>query len=445
VLFMLFDLPMALVVIIVIGLIAGPWMALVPLVLFPLATALGLLRTVRLNRLVAASVAAGNRKTGMLVEAIEGAEPIKGLGAAWRFETRWAALVETNAVQSLQIKNLAEGAAYLAGSFQQLGYVALVALGAALTIEGSITLGAVIACSILSGRVLAPSSSIPGLLIQLAQARAALAGLEQVFALKSDNDGIERPIVPGVLHGQLRFEDVEFAYPGRTQVVTVKSLRIDAGEKVAVIGPVGAGKSTVLAMACGLIKPQRGTVYVDGIDAAQLSANWLGSNAAYTPQTPWLFSGTLRENLLMGQPDLGDEPIIDACRRTGLWSFVGQHPKGLELPIAEGGRGLSGGQRQLVCLTRHVLAGKPLWLLDEPTSGMDDALEAHSVALLRSLLTPRHTMLLVTHRPALLGLADRIVVLTQRGIALDGPRDQVLAQLAAPRKDAAPAAPALAA
>ncbi|RZS52133.1 ATP-binding cassette domain-containing protein [Sphaerotilus mobilis] len=438
-LFLLFDLPMALIFVTVIAFIAGPMMAAVPLVLFPLATFAGLLQRRRMNRLVASSVDTGNRKTGLLVESIEGAETIKGLGAGWRFEGRWAGLVETNASQTLQIKHLTDATGYLAAAFQQIGYVAMVALGATLTIQGHITQGALIACSILSGRVMGPSAMIPGLLVQLAHAAAAMKGLDAVFKLKRDNDGVERPIVPGAVRGELRFEGVEFAYPGRNSVLNLAQLHLKAGERVAVIGPIGAGKSTLLGLASGQFKPSKGTVYLDGMDIAQLHAGWVASHIAYMPQTSWLSSGTLRDNLLLGQPDLGDEAVIDACRKTGLWRLIGQNAKGLELPISEGGRGLSGGQRQLVALTRHLVADKRIWLLDEPTSGMDEGMEQHCVGILAEALKAGQTMLLVTHRPALLALVERIVVIDPNsgGVLLDGPRDQVLAHLARARAPAA--------
>jgi ATP-binding cassette, subfamily C, bacterial LapB len=431
-LFLLFDVPMALVFVTVIAFIAGPMMAAVPLVLFPLATCAGLLQRRRMNRLVASSVDTGNRKTGLLVESIEGAETIKGLGAGWRFEGRWSGLVETNASQTLQIKHLTDSTGYLAAGFQQIGYVAMVALGASLTIQGQITQGALIACSILSGRVMGPSAMIPGLLVQLSHAAAALKGLESVFKLKRDNEGVERPIVPGSVRGELRFQGVEFAYPGRNAVINLNQLQIQAGERVAIIGPVGAGKTTLLGLASGQFKPAKGTVFLDGMDISQLHAGWVASNIAYMPQSSWLCSGTLRDNLLLGQPDLGDEAVIDACRKTGLWRLIGQNAKGLELPIAEGGKGLSGGQRQLVALTRHLIANKRIWLLDEPTSGMDEGMEQHCVGVLAEALKVGRTLLLVTHRPALLALVERIIVIDQNsgGLLLDGPRDQVLAHLA---------------
>ncbi|MGY0195870.1 ATP-binding cassette domain-containing protein [Leptothrix sp. BB-4] len=438
-LFLAFDLPMALIFVVVIWAIAGPLMAAVPLVLFPIATCAGLIQRRRMNRLVAASVDTSNRKTGLLVESIEGAETIKGLGAGWRFEGRWSGLVETNASQSLQIKHLTDATGYLAAAFQQIGYVGMVALGATLTIQGHITQGALIACSILSGRVMGPSAMIPGLIVQLAHASAALKGLEAVFRLKRDNDDIERPIVPGPARGELRFEGVEFAYPGRNTAVNIAQLQIGAGERVALIGPIGAGKSTLLGLASGQFRPKKGTVYLDGLDLSQLHAGWVATHVAHMPQTSWLCSGTLRDNLLLGQPDLGDEAVIDACRKTGLWRLIGQSAKGLELPISEGGKGLSGGQRQLVALTRHLIADKRIWLLDEPTSGMDEGMEQHCVAVLAEALKAGRTMLLVTHRPALLALVDRIVVIDPQngGVLLDGPRDAVLSQLARSRQPAA--------
>ena len=428
-LFLLFDMPMALLFALVIAAIGGAWMALPAIVLFGLTVLTGLLRARRIARLTASNQSGANAKTGLLVETIEGTESIKGLGASWRFEARWAALCEVNASQSLALKHESDTTSYLAAALQQASYVSLICVGAVLAIHGELTQGAIVACSILSGRVLSPLASIPPLLVQLGSARASMKALDAIFRLQVDNHAIERPIVPETLRGDLRFEDVEFSYPGQKDPLRIGHLNIRAGEKVAILGTVGAGKTTLLSLACGLSKPSRGTVYLDGVDQQQIHAGWRASHLAYGPQHAWLFAGTLRDNLLFGLPDLDDDTLIAACRRTGLWPMVAQHPHGLDRKLSEGGRGLSGGQRQLVALTRLVLADRPVWLLDEPTSGMDDGLEHATLRLMKELLKPEATLLLVTHRLSMLALVDRVIVLAPQGVLADGPRDEVLARL----------------
>ncbi|WP_157521986.1 ATP-binding cassette domain-containing protein [Mitsuaria sp. 7] len=428
-LFLLFDMPMALIFALVIAAIGGFWMALPAVVLFGVTVLTGLMRARRIARLTASSQSGANAKTGLLVETIEGTEAIKGLGATWRFEARWAALCEVNAAQSLALKHESDTTSYISAALQQASYIALICVGAVLAIDGHLTQGAIVACSILSGRVLSPLASIPPLLVQLGSARASMKALDAIFRLQVDNDGMDRAIVPQVLHGELRFEDVEFAYPGQKEPLRFGHLRFLPGEKVAILGTIGAGKTTLLSLACGLSKPTRGTVYLDGIDQQQIHAGWRASHLAYCPQHAWLFSGTLRDNLLFGLPDVSDDHLVAACQKTGLWSMVARHPLGLDRKLSEGGRGLSGGQRQLVALTRLVLADRAVWLLDEPTSGMDDGLEQATVRLMQHLLKPEATLLLVTHRLSMLALVDRVIVLSPQGVLADGPRDEVLARL----------------
>ncbi|MBO9687865.1 MAG: ATP-binding cassette domain-containing protein [Mitsuaria chitosanitabida] len=428
-LFLLFDMPMALLFALVIGAVGGPWMALPAIALFGVTLSVGLLRARRIARLTASNLAGANAKTGLLVETIEGTEAIKGLGAGWRFETRWAALSETNATQSLALKHETDATGYIAAALQQVSYVALICIGAALAIDGHLTQGAIVACSILSGRVLSPLASIPSLMVQIGSARASMTALDAIFKLETDNEAVTRPVVPEALHGDIRFEDVEFRYPGQRDPLRIGHLHLRPGEKVAILGTIGAGKTTLLSLACGLAKPSAGTVFLDGVDQQQIHAGWRSSKMAYCPQHPWLFSGTLRENLLFGLPELSDEQLLAACRQTGLWQLIGQHPLGLDRKLSEGGRGLSGGQRQLVALTRLLLADRGVWLLDEPTSGMDDGLEQASVRLMKQALRPETSLLLVTHRLSLLALVDRVIVLSPQGVLADGPRDTVLARL----------------
>ncbi|RZI56831.1 MAG: ATP-binding cassette domain-containing protein [Rubrivivax sp.] len=428
-LFLLFDMPMALIFALVIAAIGGFWMALPAVVLFGVTVLTGLLRARRIARLTASTQSGANAKTGLLVETIEGTEAIKGLGATWRFEARWAALCEVNAAQSLALKHESDTTSYLSAALQQASYISLICVGAVLAIDGHLTQGAIVACSILSGRVLSPLASIPPLLVQLGSARASMTALDAIFRLQVDNEGIDRAIVPQAMHGDLRFEDVEFAYPGQKEPLRIGNLHFRPGEKVAILGTIGAGKTTLLSLACGLSKPTRGTVYLDGVDLQQIHAGWRATQLAYGPQHAWLFAGTLRDNLLFGLPDVSDDLLVAACQRTGLWAMVAQHPLGLDRKLSEGGRGLSGGQRQLVALTRLVLADRAVWLLDEPTSGMDDGLEQATVRLMRQMLKPEATLLLVTHRLSMLALVDRVIVLAPQGVLADGPRDEVLARL----------------
>jgi ATP-binding cassette subfamily C protein LapB len=207
-------------------------------------------------------------------------------------------------------------------------------------------------------------------------------------------------------------------------------IEIKPGEKIGIIGAIGSGKSTLLKLASGLYRPAQGKVFFDGIDMAMIAPGYLRETIAYLPQDIRLISGTLRENVLQGLPDPGDEAILMAARESGLMTLISHHPRGLALPISEGGRGISGGQKQLVALTRMLLARPTVLLLDEPTGSMDAIAEAKVVAMLQAKVADGATLLVATHKTALLSIVDRLMVMQDGRVVLDGPRDLVLAKLA---------------
>ena len=427
--YVLIDAPFGLFFVLLIGIIGGPFVALVPLLFLIFSVAIGITLRKKIDYHAKQATAAANLKTGLLVEAIEGAETIKAGGGGWGTLSRWLDVVEEAIQHELVNRSISEKTGYFAAVLQQLSYVGLVGVGAYFASEGNLTMGSLIACSILSGRVLAPIAQIPGLMTQRAHAKAALEGLEKVFALETDNHGVERPLVPEQIHGHYNLERVRFAYPGAPQALSIQQLSIQPGEKIGVIGHIGSGKSTLLRLLTGMYQANEGRILLDGLDIDQISRALLADKIGYLQQEHRLFNGTLRQNLLVGIPDPGDDAIRNAAARTGLLAAITNHPKGLELMIAEGGKGLSGGQRQLVALTRLLLSNPRIWLLDEPTASMDEQTEQRCIQTLRQAIQPEHTLMLVTHKPALLSLVHRLVVVANQQIVLDGPRDQVIAQL----------------
>lgn len=425
------DAPFGLLFIAMIALIGSPIAALVPLFFLALAIAFGLVMRGRIDAHAKQGTAAGNKKTGLLVEAIEGAETIKSGAGAWNVLSRWIDTTEEALHHDMALKRITEKSNYVSSMLQQVSYVGLIGVGAYLAAEGYMTMGALIACSILSGRALAPVAQVPALVVQAAQARAALDMLEKVYALETDNHDIERPLVPEKVGGMYELERVRFAYAGAPKGLTVQQLRIRAGEKIGVVGPIGSGKSTLLRLLSGMYRANEGRVLLDSLDVDQISRQFLGEKIGYLQQDHRLFSGTLRENLLIGIPDPGDEAIKQAAARSGLLTAISGHPKGLELPIAEGGKGLSGGQRQLVAFTRLLISHPQLWLLDEPTAAMDTATEQKCLQALQEEVRPQDTLVLVTHKANLLPLVDRLIVIANHQIVIDGPRDEVLKKLAA--------------
>ena len=435
---LLVDAPFALFFALIIALIAG-WLALIPLVFFVVCAITGLYYRRRVDALASRSNAASNLKTGLLVEAIEGAEGIKSGQGGWRMLSRWMKTTDDARDQDLQMRNISEHSQHLAGLLQQVSYTLLVAAGALLVSRGELTMGGLIACTILSGRVLSPVSMIPGQLVQWAHAKAALQGLDRLWALEDDHHGQEQPVVLDGIRGDYRFDAVVANY-GANKALSLPSLVIRPGEKVGVLGPIGAGKTTLLRLLSGMYKPQEGRILLDDIDIAHLSKPVLAQHLGYVQQDGRLFAGTLRDNLILGQLDPGDEPILHAARQTGLLqAVITAHPKGLQQQIFEGGTGLSGGQRQLVNLTRAFLRKPTIWLLDEPTASMDRGLELQVTQALKASIRAADTLVLVTHKGEMLDLVDRIIVVANHQVVLDGPKAQVLQKLQTPPPSSATA------
>lgn len=429
------DAPFAIVFALVIWLIAGP-LAYIPLAFFAVALVTGLWQAGKMRQLAERNQQVANRKTGLLVESVEAAEIIKSGQAGWRMLGRWTASTDESRELDLEMRHLNEGNQYRAIALQQISYVLLIAVGAWMASKGELTVGGLIACSILSGRVLNPVTQIGMQLSGWANVKAALQGLDALWKLEDDHHGQEQPVHLERIKGDYRFESVAMTLRGKP-ALKVDKLQISAGQKIGVLGPVGAGKTTLLRLLSGMYKPNEGRVWLDDVDLAHLSKPLLAEYLGYLPQEGRLVSGTLRDNLLLGLVDPGDEAILNAAKTTGLYeSVIASHPSGLQQEIAEGGTGLSGGQRQLVNLTRIFLRQPKLWLLDEPSASLDRALELQLIAAMRQTLKTEDTLVLVTHKPEMLQLVDRVIVIAKQQILIDGPRDTVLARLQSAHKGA---------
>ena len=427
-LFIMADLPFGILFIGVIGLLAGP-VAWVPIVMVPVSILAGLAFRRSMEKLTTEHMEESNLKNGLLIEAIDGIESVKAANAEWKMLTRWRAMTAHLASNELKMRMMSSLSSNVTQSLQQISYVGMVAVGAYAINSGHLTMGSLIACSIISGRALTPVAQLSSLIVQWEHARVALKSLNAIMAMPSDRDPQARLVVPEQCTGDLRMDKVGFAYAKDAPTIEISSLQIRPGERIAVLGAVGSGKSTFIKLLGGLYKPMTGHLFLDGVDAMHLAPEYVRESIAYLPQDIRLFKGTLRENLSLGLPMPSDTQILRAAAMTGLDSAIQNHPKGLELDIAEGGRGLSGGQRQLVGLTRMLLACPKVLLLDEPTASMDGQLEIKVMRHLFQEMPKDAVIVVVTHKPALLPHVDRVLVMDRGRIVLDGPRDEVLARL----------------
>jgi ATP-binding cassette subfamily C protein LapB len=424
------DIPLALLMLGVIFLIGG-WLAIVPVAFLICGLSIGFIFQGRMDQLARLATPAQHQRLGLLVESIEGAETIKSGQGGWRMLSKWLDITDEGRQHEQQMRHLSEVQQFLMMMLQQITYVVLVALGAMHVGQSQFTMGALIACSILSGRVLGPISMVPSLIMQWAQTRVAVQDLDRLWTLASDHPEGSEPLVLENIKGLYQLQDIQMQYQG-TQALKLQSLNIQAGERIAVMGGIGSGKTSLLRLLSGMYKPQSGRITLDGVEIEYISKFSMAAQIGFVPQDGRLFAGSLRDNLVLGMKDPGDDSLLDAARKTGLFdAVIAPHPKGLSREIFEGGTGLSGGQRQLVHITRALLRQPTIWLLDEPTAAMDISLEMRVINLLNNELStrPQDTLVLVTHKPQLLSLVDRIVILSNQGIFMDGPRDQVLHQL----------------
>lgn len=430
-LFTLVDLPMSILFIVIIGVIGSPWLSLVPVFAATIGLLMGLNSRRKMDKAAAEGAAASYAKTGILVETVEGIETIKAGAGNWKFLSRWLNVINFTIENDLKVKHINDNLNYGVQTLQQISYVGLVIVGAFIVMNNEMTTGSLIACTILGGRILAPIMSIPSILVQYSHAKAAEANIEKLFTLAQDNHGVSYPLSPSKIQGNYQCENVVFKYKGNDRpAINLSKLNIRAGERVAILGAIGSGKSTLLKLLSGLYATTEGRILLDGLDINHISRESLSEQVGYLQQDHRLFQGTLRENLLIGMPTPPDDVLQTAIVRTGLIRLVSGHSSGLDLPISEGGKGLSGGQKQLVAFTRLVLTNPTIWLLDEPTASMDNNQEQQCLQVLaQELQRGGKTLIVSTHKMSLLQLVDRIIIIADNQIVMDGPKQAVLAQL----------------
>jgi ATP-binding cassette subfamily C protein LapB len=403
---------------------------------FGIIVTLGWVLQHRLHELSQTTYRASAQRNATLIESLTAIETIKAQGAESAIQAKWERNNTFLARINVRMRALSASASTGTAWLTQLCGVVTVLVGVYLIGERSLTMGALIAAGMLSGRALAPAGQVVALLMQYQGARTALESLDKLMAQPVERPGVDEGAAPFIqrrdLKGAVELRNVRFAYPQRDDAaLDGVSLSIQPGEKVAFIGRVGSGKSTIQRLVMGLYQPNEkdgGAVLLDGIDLRQLDPADVRRNIAHVAQDVMLFHGSLRDNIAFGLPHTDDAAIVAAAEIAGLAEFVQRHPKGFDLPVGERGELLSGGQRQAVGIARAVLHNAPILLLDEPTSAMDFSTEAQITQRLAAFA--RHkTVLLVTHRTSLLSMIDRVIVIDNGRVVADGPRERIMEAL----------------
>ena len=433
-LLVLVDLPFLLLFITVIFIVGGK-LAIVPAIIIPIVIIVGFIVQRPLSRYINESMKESSQRQGLAVEALEGIETLKTNNATGWAQQRWDTYTAKTSASSIKVKDTANFMINFSVAMQQLNTVFLVLFGTYLIHNENtaerITMGALIAAVILSGRALSPLAQVAGLATRFQQAKLALEGLNNIIERPIERVPERKYISPSNIQGNITFENTCFQYQedGKPAVSNL-NLQIRAGEKIGILGRIGSGKSTMLKLASGLYDGSTGNVMLDNIDMRQIDRNFLRSQILLLSQSPRLFLGTLRENMDLARSDgySSDQELLEALQRFGLDKIIRSHPKGLDMPLGEDGLGLSGGQKQIIALARMTLRNPRIVLLDEPTTGLDQATERMSLQAISQWAQDK-TLLVVTHRPQVLQIVNRIIVMDEGKVVMDGPRDLVLQRL----------------
>ena len=424
----LVDLPFIFIFIGLIGYIGGP-LAFAPLTAVPVVVLVGLFIQQPFQRIIERSFREGAQKNALLIEAIQGIETIKTSMAEGQIQKRWEEVVGLNAKSTSRARALANFSMTFSQWAAQLVSVMIIIGGVYLISRGELTLGGLIACNILVGRSMAPLGAVAAMLTRLQQSRMALKSLDLLMRQPNERPEGQEFIQAKELLPSVVFEEVSFQYPNSQKVTLEKvSCKIEAGEKVGIIGRTGSGKSTLGRLCLGLYQPQEGLIRLGGTDICQLHIADLRHQIGYVSQDNYLFYGSIRENIALGAPYVDGQAILRAADIAGVTDFVRSDPAGFDWQVGERGVNLSGGQRQAVAIARSLLLDPEILIMDEPTSAMDNSSEAVFRQRMKEILEEK-TLILFTHRSSMLQLVDRLILLEGGRIVADGPKGEILRAL----------------
>lgn len=422
------DFPFILLFIFVIYLIAGP-VAIVPAVLVPLVVGVGIILQKPLDKVVKESMKESAYKSGLIFETLSGLETIKAQAAEGHLQRKWEELTEKTSMTGVKAKAISSFGVNFAVLAGNLASVGMVVYGAYLIADGEITMGALIASVILSGRAMAPLATVAALLTKYSQSRESYDRLDELMKSPVERPSGQTFISMPVMKGKIEFRDVLFRYPNqKTPALRGITFSLNQGDRYGIIGAVGSGKTTIERLIMNLYQPESGSIMIDGVDVRQIDPADLRRNIGVVQQTPYLFYGSVRENITLGHEAVPDAAVLRAAEMAGVMNFLRDSEAGLDTQVGERGENLSGGQRQAIAIARALLYDPPILLLDEPTASIDPGSERRLYNHLKELVKGK-TILLVTHKSAVLGLVDKLILMDRGRIIADGARDDVIQKL----------------
>jgi len=427
------DLAFIGIFLVVIWHLAG-WIVVFPLLAVIVVVGVGLVLQYLVAKKLRIAQNESAQRQGLLVESVFSLETIKSLRAEGHLLRRWDNFAQASSRTSEQIKGLSSLGVNIAQFVQQLVTVGIIVGGTYSFAEGDLSTGALIATVILSSRALAPLSQTAMTLTRARQALLSVKLLDEIMDMPEDRVSTRGFVNRTIERGRIELRAVRFRYPQTDRfVLNGVSLVIGAGEKVGIVGKIGSGKTTLARLVSGLYYANEGEVLIDGIDIRQYHPYEVRRAVGLVVQEADLFQGSVKENILIGKPDAGDEELIEAAKLAGVDDFVSQHPMGYDMPVGERGSALSGGQRQAIALARVLIDKPTVLMLDEPTSSMDHQSERRFLSQMRDAISPDQTVLVATHRHSLLDLVDRLLVIDQGRIVADGPKNKILTALTSSR------------
>lgn len=423
---LLIDTAFVFVFLIVIYLIAG-WLVVIPLVAFVLSVMIGLHAQAAIGRRMTTAANESARRQALLIEAISTIETLKSLRAEAPMLRRWQELMKHSSRTSEDIKHISSNAMNMMTFVQQMVSVLIVVAGTYEFSAGNLAMGAIVATVMLAGRTGAPLGQITMALARFRQATMSLRILNGIMEQPEDRPATVGFVNREIAKGCFAFQNVSFVYPGSDQPALRQfNLTVSAGERVGIIGRIGSGKTTIGRLLDGLYNANEGRVLIDGVDVRQYHVSEVRASVAVAGQSSDLFSGTVKENLLLGRPDATDEELLAVAHLAGVDEFVSSHPRGFDMPVGERGGNLSQGQKQALTIARLLLTRPKIVFLDEPSGAMDLASERNLIRRLSTAFDRYTTLIVATHRFSMLDLVDRLIVVDKGRVVADGPKAAVM-------------------